>query len=96
MRNLSLLLLVPLAAACTSMAPADPNVAPPAECSSTLLQSYVGQPGTAAFGAKMLRETGRTVMRWVPPGTMVTMDFRADRLTVELDSANTIKRVSCS
>jgi hypothetical protein len=39
--------------------------------------------------------TGAKVLRWVPPRTAVTMDFRADRLTVSYDDNMTIDRISC-
>jgi hypothetical protein len=34
-------------------------------------------------------------VRVVRPGEMVTMDFRADRLTVTVDGHGVITRVSC-
>jgi len=43
----------------------------------------------------MLRASGATKIRWVPKGTMVTMDYREDRLTVYLDAARRIERASC-
>lgn len=33
--------------------------------------------------------------RIIPPGTPVTMDFRADRLNVETDEGGTITRIYC-
>ena len=95
MRSPSLLLLVPLAAACTSMAP--PAEAPAAKaCSPEVLARYIGLPANDSLAGRMKRETGKAELRMVKPGTMVTMDFREDRLTVYLDAANKVERASCS
>lgn len=93
MRNLSLLLLAPLAAACTTMAPAEPGSG---GCSPEALARYTGLPANEATAARMKRETGRTALRWVRPGMAVTMDYREDRLTVYIDAANKVERASCS
>jgi len=98
MRNLSLLLLTPLAAACTSIAPpTDVPIAPPGDaCSPASLARYTGLATDDALAARMKRETGKTTLRWMRPGMAVTMDYREDRLTVYLDSANRVERASCS
>lgn len=93
MRNLSLLLFTPLAAACTSMAPAAPGSG---GCSAEALARYAGQTANDALAARMKRETGRTTIRWVRPGMAVTMDYSEDRLTISLDAANKVERASCS
>ena len=58
-------------------------------------QSFVGQRATAETGAQLLRLTGAAQLRWGPPRSAMTMDFRQDRLTVSYDDAMTITRVSC-
>ena len=59
-----------------------------------------GRPSSArkrsADREPMLKATGARHLRWVPPRTAVTMDFRADRLTVSYDDNMVIERVSCS
>ena len=95
MRNLLLLALAPLAA-CTSIQPAPPIGAPDGACPPEALARYIGQPASSGLAAAMLRDTGRTAIRWVRPGMMVTMDYRADRLTVYLDAANRVERASCT
>jgi len=74
--------------------------APPApgmdgQCDNDALGGFTGQKATAEVGAAMLKASGATVIRWVPPGSAVTMDFRADRLTVSYDAAMVITRASC-
>lgn len=93
MRNLSLLALLPLGA-CTSLQPAAPT-APADVCLPATLGQFTGQPANADLGARMLSATGKTALRWVQPGMMVTMDYREDRLTVYLDAANRVERASC-
>jgi len=68
---------------------------PGGECEASGVQSMVGQRATAELGTRLLRETGATTLRWVPPNTAVTMDFRADRLTVSYDAQMMIERISC-
>ncbi|HMO68727.1 MAG TPA: I78 family peptidase inhibitor, partial [Novosphingobium sp.] len=41
------------------------------------------------------RATGARTLRWMPPRTAVTMDYRADRLTVSYDDNRIIERISC-
>ena len=94
MRKLSLLVLAPLAA-CTSIRPAVPLTAGD-HCSPATLGQYAGQTATAELGAAMLRDNGKTNLRWVQPGTAVTMDYREDRLTVSLDAAGRVESASCS
>ena len=94
MRNVSLFLLAPLAAACTSMAP--PVAAPANACSPQALARYTGLTANEALAERMKRETGKTALRWVRPGMMVTMEYREDRLTVHIDAANKVERASCS
>ena len=84
-----------LLAACATV-PADSVVAEPdATCRKEALASFAGQPATQDLGARMLRESGARVLRWVPTGMMVTMDYRGDRLTVHLDAANRVESANC-
>jgi hypothetical protein len=58
-------------------------------------QAFVGQRATADAGAELLRLTGASLLRWGPPRSAMTMDYRLDRLTVSYDDAMIITRVSC-
>ncbi len=95
MRNLLLLALAPLAA-CATIQPAPVVAAPGGACPPEALARYTGQQASSALASTMLRETGRTAIRWVRPGMAVTMDYREDRLTVYLDAAGRVERASCS
>ena len=64
-------------------------------CSKDNLQQFVGKTKSAALEEQMLRVSGAKLVRWVPPGTAISMVFRADRLTVHLDDQNRVTRLSC-
>lgn len=66
-----------------------------ATCRSEGLDRFVGQRADAALGARMLEASRARVLRWVAPGMAVTMDFRADRLTVGYDADYIVTRASC-
>lgn len=77
---------------------ADPPVAgetPGFTCRGDGLAAFTGQPATSDLGARMLAQTGARDLRWVAKGMMVTMDYRADRLTVYLDGAGRVERAGC-
>ena len=94
-----LLLLAPFALyACAAPANRVPiDLVPPgATCvQSASLNSYVGQPATAEVGARLMGSASARTLRWVPHGTMVTMEFNASRVTAYLDANGRIERVSC-
>lgn len=68
---------------------------PAGECTADVAQDMIGQRAAAELGTELLRRTGARNLRWVPPRSAVTMDYRADRLTVGYDDAYTIVRISC-
>ncbi len=64
-------------------------------CRPEPAESFVGQKATAEVGAAVLRATRAGQLRWGPPRSAMTMDFRADRVTVAYNDDMTITRVSC-
>ena len=95
-RLLAIAAVLPLAA-CTQERPPESTPTSPAGamCNADSVQSLVGQTATADVGAQLIKGSGATTLRWVPPRTAVTMDFRPDRLTVSYDDALKIDRISC-
>jgi Peptidase inhibitor I78 family len=86
-----------LLAAC-STAPAQPVVhgqTPGHTCKADRTEQFVGQTRSDQVGAKIKRVSNAAVLRWAPPGVMLTMDYREDRVTVWLDSANKITQIKC-
>ena len=64
-------------------------------CDASGLQDHIGHKATAKSGAILLELSGARLLRWVPPRTAVTMDYRQDRLTVSYDDDMAIIRISC-
>lgn len=96
-----IILLAPLAlAACTSAPAQDmregyPARQPVGDCVDREAQGHLGHRASSETGQQLLVITGARELRWVPPNTAVTMDFRADRLTVHYDENMRITRISC-
>lgn len=82
-----------LLSACATIGPAAP--AGGGTCSNDNLAQFVGQPATADVGARIQSTSGARTLQWVAAGMMVTMEFRADRVRVQLDEQNRIQRVTC-
>lgn len=82
-------------------APVDSGEAAPAKpassgpCDAAIGQYAVGKKFSDALAATLKKETGAANVRVIPPGTMVTMDFRDDRLNVTYDDKDIITKVSC-
>jgi hypothetical protein len=99
MRNL--LLLSPLLLGACATQAAAPSEEPPVMgqsgslCRSGDYSRFNGRTRTAALEAELKRASGAQIIRWVPPGVMVTMDYREDRMTVKLDAQNRILSASC-
>ena len=72
------------------------GVTPGHRCDGTNIQQFVGKQRSGDLEAEMLRVSNAAFVRWAPYGTMVTMEFREDRLTAFLDSSDRIERISCS
>ena len=95
-RWLLALAAIPLAGcvAASASEPVDGRLS--AECRAGPGQAFIGKMANAETGAEMLEATGATEIRWVPPRTMVTQDYRPYRLTVYYDDDMAITRVSCT
>ncbi|MGC1270205.1 MAG: I78 family peptidase inhibitor [Croceibacterium sp.] len=88
-----------LLSACATTAPPPPapigSDADAVQCDAAPAQSHIGHKASVASGTELMRITHARTLRWVPPRTAVTMDFRADRLTVSYDDNMVIERISC-
>jgi hypothetical protein len=65
------------------------------DCNAELAQGMIGKLANESIGAELLQLTGARTLRWVPPRTAVTMDYRSDRLTVAYDDDMAIERITC-
>ena len=100
-RAATILTLVPFAlAGCAATngggAGAEPvRIGADATCNADAVQDRIGQTATSGLGAQLLAATGARTLRWAPPRSAMTMDFRPDRLTVSYDDNMAIDRISC-
>ncbi len=76
-----------LLAACVAPLPPGPVAD---QCGASALQYLVGQPGVVLDGMRFSQE-----VRVIEYGMAVTMDFKPDRLNIQLDQRDVIERVSC-
>jgi hypothetical protein len=89
------IILSALALAACSTVPAEGTEPVGGACKDEGLSSFVGRDATEEVGSELLKQSGANVLRWVPNSSVVTMEFRADRVTAYLDANNKIERVSC-
>jgi hypothetical protein len=91
-------MLAPALLAACSTAPAEPIVhgaTPGHICQTEGTDRFIGQPGTSESGAAILKASNAAVLRWAPPGAMLTMDYSAARVTVTLGPDNEITQIKC-
>jgi hypothetical protein len=89
--------LIVSATACAAVPPdvEDVPVHGAGQCDATKARMLAGKPATSELGSEALRLTGARSLRWIPLGSAVTMDYREDRLNIELDGRNRITAVRC-
>ena len=94
-------LLAPALLAGCSTAPAAPAAVPvhgetPGHtCSTAATGQFIGRVSSEEVGAAIMRASHAAVLRWAPPGVMLTMDYRADRVTVHIDGSKKITEIKC-
>lgn len=79
----------------TTGAPAlagEPGATP---CDTEAVQSLIGEQGSEAVYARALQESGARSHRALGPEDMATMDFRPDRLNIDLDASGRITGFRC-
>ena len=94
------LLTPPLLVACSTapMAASYPPVhgeTPGHTCTTAGTERFIGRTRSQSARTAIMRASHAAVLRWAPPGVMLTMDYRADRVTVHLDAANKITQIKC-
>jgi len=86
-------------AACAAVPPDEQNVPLHGDtghhCEAGPAQSLIGRTATSELGAEALKLSGAGALRWIPEGSIVTMEFREDRLNVHLDRQNRVVRITC-
>ena len=86
-----------LAAGCSTPAPATgPTGAPRGDlCNAQAAQAFVGQNSTAKVVEAARVKSGALMARILRPGQMVTKEFDAQRLNLEVDANGRIVAVRC-
>jgi hypothetical protein len=90
--------LCPALIAACSTAPADPpihGVTPGHKCEAEGTEKFIGKSESSSTGAAIKRASHAAVLRWAPPGVMLTMDYREDRVTVHFGPDKKITEIKC-
>ncbi|MEH3039262.1 MAG: I78 family peptidase inhibitor [Sphingomonas paucimobilis] len=75
-------------------APATPGL-PAGACDTTALAALVGKPFTPALETDAKARAKAQTVRAIRPGMAVTMDFRPDRLNIDIDDKNVVTGFRC-
>jgi len=70
-------------------------VAQGGRCDADAAQTVVGQPYAEALREQALKQSGARMVRVIRPGMAVTMDYREDRLNLELDEKDVVVSARC-
>ncbi|MFB0873959.1 MULTISPECIES: I78 family peptidase inhibitor [unclassified Sphingobium] len=89
------LLSLTACAGATGEGPTTTLAAAEGPCQGEALDAFVGQKASAETGAALLKASGARTLRWGGPGMAMTMDYRADRLTVSYDESMVITSARC-
>ncbi|TKR30206.1 hypothetical protein FCE95_08675 [Luteimonas gilva] len=99
---LSFAVLLPLALSACSSSPssdaaasAPPAADAPKQCDAAAAQWAVGKAADQALVDKAVADSHSSNARVIKPGQAVTMDYRQDRLNIEVDAANNVVAVRC-
>ena len=78
--------------------PPESTPPPPAEagaCNAAPAQGLIGRQSSPSLAEEARRLSGARVWRWLRPGQIVTMEYRADRLNLHLDAQDKVERINC-
>lgn len=64
-------------------------------CDAAAAQSFAGRGADQAVGDAILKASGARSLRWGPPNSAWTMDYREDRVNVRYDAQMTITDITC-
>jgi hypothetical protein len=91
-QSAALLLSLPLIA-CAAVKLPDDRLG--VQCNADRVQPLVGREATPDLIARAQQRSGARTVRVIRPGMAVTMDFRSDRLNLDLDGTDTITAARC-
>lgn len=64
-------------------------------CEAESAQSLLGQKASVELGQEAMKLSGATILRWIPPRTPVTRDYRNNRLNINYDDMLIITQIYC-
>jgi hypothetical protein len=67
----------------------------PPTCREAAASFALGEAYSERLGRQARRAAGARVVRKVEPGRVYTMEFRADRLNLDVDRSGTVRAVRC-
>ena len=68
---------------------------PAGTCDAAPVQVHVGKRATGELGAQILAQSTAKTLRWGPPDSVWTMDYRDDRVNVRYDRDMIITTITC-
>ena len=84
-----------LALACAAAAQPSPPGGLTAGCRVAAAHFVLGKAYSDALARRARRRAGARAVRKIEPGQVYTMEFRADRLNLEVDRRGRIRAVRC-
>ncbi|MDB5697998.1 MAG: proteinase inhibitor [Alphaproteobacteria bacterium] len=64
-------------------------------CDAAKAQSLVGREQSATLAEEARQKSGARTIRWLRPGQIVTMEYREDRLNLEIDAQGKVTAIRC-
>ena len=90
------ILLAGVALVCAGCTPPPQPTPPPSrDCNAAAAQHLIGRQQSPALVQEARRRTGAGAVRVLRPGQMVTMEYRADRLNIRVDTQGKVLAVTC-
>ena len=65
------------------------------QCHADRVQDLVGKPRSDALAQTARKRAGAAMIRWIPMGVMVTMEYRAGRLNLRLGPDGKVTAITC-
>ena len=65
------------------------------QCNVVLVHRWIGHEVTAKTETEILKDSGADVARLIRPGEAITMDYRTDRINLELNQRGYLVRAYC-
>ena len=93
--------LAGILAACSAQTPPAQNATPPTaamepSCGADQLGGYIGRKASDDVIAAITASRGDKPVRVLQPDSMVTMDYRPDRLNIDVDAKGIITGLRCT